>query len=172
VGTTITPHLVDVVDTVTKVRRSSSGTTRRLNTCQIERWGLRVDCPTPDDPFYDFETTWLLPEMNLRLTRHHPRSRHSHIGPTVLTAVRVHRDGHAWWITDLLLGLASNAGSTARIVGSSEFAAAVAGHVLRPGDADLAVETMHKTLEELSRCRHDVGAWLAHQRIFEAWPPY
>ena len=53
-----------------------------------------------------------------------------------------------------------------------EFAAAVAGRILMGGDADLALCTVHKTLEELSRFRHDLGGWLAYKHIFDVWPPY
>jgi len=172
VGTAITPQLVDTIDTVTAVRSYSSGVSRHLRTCQVERWGLRVECPTPEDPFYDHEVTWLLPALNLRLTQNKPRSRHARSGPSVLTAVRVRLDGRLWLTTDLLLGLAAPGGSSARIVRSEEFAAAVAGRVLRVGDADLALCTVHKTLEELSRVRHDVSSWLAFKRIFEVWPPF
>lgn len=171
-GTAITPQLVDIVDTISSVRSYSSGTTRRLRICQEERWGLRVECPTPEDPFYDSEVTWLLPEINLRLTHQRPRSRHARVGPSVLTAVRVMREGTMWRTTDLLLGLSSTAGTAARIVRSEEFAAAVAGRVLRTGDADLALRTVHKTLEELSYYRHDLGSWLTGQHIFEVWPPF
>ncbi|MFC5287884.1 DUF402 domain-containing protein [Actinokineospora guangxiensis] len=171
-GTAITPQLVDTVDTVTAVRSYSSGTSRGLRVCQVERWGLRTECPTPEDPFADSEVTWLLPELNLRLTQQRPRSRHARTGPSVLTAVRVRTDGRVWRTTDLLLGLAAPGGTTARIVRSEEFAAAVAGRVLRTGDADLALCTVHKTLEELSRFRHDLSAWLAYKRIFEVWPPF
>ncbi len=172
-GTAITPQLVDIVDTVSATRSYSSGMSRNLRTCQIERWGLRMECPTPEDPFSDTEVTWLLPDLNLRLTQQKPRSRHARGGPSVLTAVRVVRDGRYWRTTDLLLGLAApGSGATARIVRSEEFAAAVAGLVLRVGDADLALCTVHKTLEELSRFRHDLSSWLAYKHIFEVWPPY
>jgi predicted RNA-binding protein associated with RNAse of E/G family len=172
VGTTITPQLVDIVDTAFAVRRYSSGTSRRLRTCQEERWGLRVECPTPEDPFYDSEVTWLLPEINVKLTQQRPRSRHARSGPSVLTAARITREGRAWRTTDLLLGLSSAPGHTARIVHSEEFAAAVAGRVLRTGDADLALRTVHKTLEEFSHYRHDLSAWLTGQHVFEVWPPF
>ncbi|PWW52225.1 hypothetical protein DFQ13_11817 [Actinokineospora spheciospongiae] len=172
VGTVITPQLVDIVDTATAVRSFSSGTAHGLRVCQVERWGLRMEYTTPDDPFSDTEITWLLPDLNLRLTQQKPRSRHAKGGPSVLTAVRVLRDGRYWRTTDLLLGLAAPGGTTARIVRSEEFAAAVGGQVLRVGDADLAMCTVHKTLEELSRVRHDLSSWLAHKHIFEVWPPY
>jgi predicted RNA-binding protein associated with RNAse of E/G family len=90
----------------------------------------------------------------------------------VLTAARIQRDGTSWRTTDLLLGLSSAAGTAARIVRSEEFAAAVAGRILRTDDADLALLTVHRTLEELSYYRHDLGAWLTGQHIFEVWPPY
>ncbi|ALG12435.1 DUF402 domain-containing protein [Kibdelosporangium phytohabitans] len=171
-GTTITPQLVDIVDTVSAVRRYSSGTSRRLRTCQEERWGLRVECPTPEDPFHDSEVTWLLPRINVRLTQQRPRSRHARSGPSVLTAARITREGTMWRTTDLLLGLSSAPGSAARVVRSEDFAAAVAGRVLRNGDADLALRTVHKTLEELSYYRHDLSAWLTGQHVFEVWPPF
>jgi uncharacterized protein len=172
VGTAITPQLVDVVDTVTAVRSYSSGTARHLRTCQEERWGLRTESPTPEDPFFDSEVIWLLPGMNLKLTQRRPRSRHARRVPSELTAVRVFHDGRYWRTTDLLLGLAAPGGSSARIVRSEEFAAAVAGRVLLVHDADLALCTVHKTLEELSRQRHDLSAWLAYKHIFEVWPPF
>jgi len=172
VGTAITPQLVDVVDTFTATRTYSSGTTRHLRTCQVERWGLRTECPTPEDPFHDSEVTWLLPTLNLRLTHQRPRSRHAKAGPSTLTAVRASSDGRYWRTTDLLLGLETPAGMRARIVQSEEFAAAVAGQVLRVSDADLAMCTVHKTLEEFSHFRHDLSAWLAYKHIFDVWPPY
>ena len=172
-ATAITPQLVDIVDTFTSSRSYvSTGTTRRLRTCQVERWGLRTECPTPEDPFHDAEVTWLLPELNLRLTHQRPRSRHAKAGPSVLTAVRASSDGRYWKTTDLLIGLAAPGGTTARIVRCEEFAAAVAGRILMSGDADLALCTVHKTLEELSRFRHDLSSWLAYKHIFDVWPPY
>ncbi len=172
-ATTFTPQLVDIVDTFTSSRSYvSTGTSRRLRTCQVERWGLRTECPTPEDPFHDAEVTWLLPELNIRLTHQRPRSRHAKAGPSVLTAVRATSDGRYWKTTDLLLGLAAPGGTTARIVNCEEFAAAVAGRILMGGDADLALCTVHKTLEELSRFRHDLGGWLAYKHIFDVWPPY
>lgn len=172
-GTAITPQLVDIVDTFTSSRSYvSTGTNRRLRTCQVERWGLRTESPTPEDPFNDAEVTWLLPELNLRLTHHRPRSRHAKPNPSELTAVRATSDGRYWRTTDLLLGLAAPGGTTARIVRCEEFAAAVAGRVLLVEDADLALCTVHKTLEEFSRLRHDLSAWLAHKHIFDVWPPF
>src|SRR5438309_11148429 len=81
VGTVITPQLVDTVDTFTGVRSYSSGGTRHLTTCQVEGWGLRMDCPTPEDPFADCEVTWLLPDLGLRLTHQRPRPRHGRSPP-------------------------------------------------------------------------------------------
>ena len=147
-GTAITPQLVDVVDTVTAVRSYSSGTARQLRICQEERWGLRTECPTPEDPFYDSEVTWLLPDMNLRLTHRRTRSRHARGGPSELTAVRVFHDGRYWRTTDLLLGLAAPGGTSARIVRSEEFAA----------------------VDGIAAAGHDVDAWLAGQGFPVTWP--
>lgn len=129
-----------------------------------------MECHTPEDPFYDSEVTWLLPELGLQLTHHRPRGRHA-AGTNAVTAVRVHHDGRVWRLTDLLLGLSVPGGRSARIVRSEEFAAAVAGGVIRGADAEFALRTVHRTLEELSRHRHDLDAWLTHHHVFEVWPP-
>ena len=170
-GTAITPQLVDIVDTFTAERSYPSGTTQRLTFCRVEPWGLRTEIPTPDDQFADSEVTWLLPDLGLRMTYRRPRSRHARTGPCTLTAVRVQRDTRSWRTTDLLLGLSIPGGTTARIVGAEDFAAAVAGGILRTDDADLALRTVHRTLEELSHCAHDVFSWLGYQQIETPWPP-
>lgn len=170
-GAVITPQLVDVVDTSTAVRSYSSGTARRLRVCQVTRWGLYLECPTPEDPFSEAEITWLIPTLGLRLTQHRPRSRHARIEPSVLTAVAVHHDARHWRTADLLLGLAVPGRTTARIVRCEDFAAAVAGRVLRPMDADYALRTVHRTLEEISRHGHNLNSWLAYRGIFDTWPP-
>ncbi|MCP2169370.1 DUF402 domain-containing protein [Goodfellowiella coeruleoviolacea] len=169
-GAVITPQLVDVVDTFTAMRSYSSGSTRHLATCRVELWGLRLECPTPEDPFSASELTWILPEPGLRLTYRRPRSRHALGGPSTLTAVRVERDTRSWRTTDLLLGLAVPGGTTARIVHYEEFAAAVAGRVLLSDDADRALRTVHRTLEELSHLHHNLAAWLSTKGIYEPWP--
>lgn len=170
-GTAITPQLVDVVDTFTAERSYSSGGSSRLTFCQMESWGLRMECPTPDDPFADSAAIWLIPDIGLRLTHRHPRSRHAHCRPPTLTAVRVHWDTRYWRTTDLLLGLSVPGGTTARIVGAEDFAAAVSGGVLRTDDADLALRIVHRALEELSGCYHNMVPWLTHHRIRTPWPP-
>jgi predicted RNA-binding protein associated with RNAse of E/G family len=171
VGTAITPQLVDIVDTFTAERNYSSGSSVRLTFCQVEPWGLRMESPTPDDPFVDSEVTWLIPDAGVRLTHRRPRSRHARSGPTTVTAVRIQRDTRSWRTTDLLLGLSVPGRTTARIVGAEEFAAAVAGRVLRPDDADMALRTVHRALEELSMCYHDIAPWLSYRRITTPWPP-
>ncbi|MFD5830065.1 hypothetical protein [Lentzea sp. NPDC060358] len=112
-----------------------------------------------------------MPDLGLRLTTYRGRSRHSRSGPSILSAVRVECDNRHWRTTDLLLGLAIPGGSTPRIVRTEEFAAAVAGRVLRPGDADQALRTVHRALEELSNVNHNLTSWLTWHGIYDAWPP-
>lgn len=139
-----------------------------LDVCRFERWGLALECPTPEDPTHEAEISWLLPEPGLRLTRYRPRRRHSRRGPSQLTAVHIERDTRSWRTTDLLLGLQVPDHGAARIVQSEEFADAVATGIIRPGEADYAFSTVHRTLEELSRHR-DLNQWLAHRGIFDLW---
>ena len=169
--TTTTAELIDVVNTFTGERICSSGNTQRLTVCSVERWGLRIEYPTPDHPLIESEAAWLLSDVGLRLTYYRRRSRHAEPAPTVLTAVKVQRDTRSWRTTDLLLGLELLGDGQRRFAGSGEFAAAVTHRTLTPSDADLALKTVHRVMEELSYCGNDVDLWLARQGIVDSWPP-
>lgn len=127
-----------------------------------------MECPTPDAPDHAAEITWLLPDLGLRLTRYRPRSRHSLPGPSTLTAVRIEREPRSWTTTDLLLGLEVQNGGRTRITHAAEFATAVATGVLRREEADYALRTVHRTLDEVTRHR-DLNQWLAYRGIFDVW---
>lgn len=137
----------------------------------VEPWGLRTECPSPDDPVADSEVTWLVPQLGLRLTYHRPRSRHARRGPSRLTAVRVRSDHHAWWTTDLLLSLEVHHGTSTRIARVAEFSEAVTTGLLSPGDADLALGVVHRTLAAITQQRHDLRGWLTSVGITDRWPP-
>jgi uncharacterized protein len=168
VGAVVTPQLVDVVDVFSAQRFQPSGVTQQLDDCHVERWGLSLHCQTPEDPAHDGETTWLLPGHGLRLTRHRPRRRHARRGPSLITAVYIERDTRSWTTTDLLLGLEIPDQGAARVIRSEEFAAAISGGLIRPSEADYALRTVHRALEELIVHR-DVNQWLAHRGIFDSW---
>jgi hypothetical protein len=169
--TSTPPQLIDVVNTFTSEQTSSSGVTRALNLCSVEHWGLRTEYSTPEDPLVGSEASWVLADAGVRLTHRRSRYRHAKPGPTMLTAVRVVRDTRSWRTTDLLLGMSITSGSTSRLIRLEEFSAAVSTQVIRPADASYALRTLHRVLEELADCHHDLGVWLGCQGIVDAWPP-
>ena len=75
---------MEVIDLFSSQRRYPSGHVHRLETCHVERWGLAVECPTPQAPEHDVEITWLLADLGLRLTKFRPRNRHSRPSPSTL----------------------------------------------------------------------------------------
>lgn len=127
-----------------------------------------MERPAPEAPEQETEVTWLLPDLGLRLLRHRPRRRHSRPGPSVLTATHIERDRHSWTATDLLLGLEIGNSGPARIAHAEQFAAAVESGTLLQSEADFALETIHRTLGEITAHR-DVRQWLAYRGIFEPW---
>ena len=167
-STAISPQLIEVIDVFSSQRRQPSGIVAQLEVCHVERWGLAVECPAPDTTDHGTEVTWLLPDLGLRLTRYRPRSRHSRPGPSLLTAVRIERAMRSWTTTDLLLGLEVGDHGRARITHAGEFAAAVDSGAIRQSEADYALRTVHRTLDEVTRHR-DINQWLAHRGIFDAW---
>lgn len=166
----LTPQLVDVVDTVTKTRTYSSGTVRSLSACHAESWGLHLEFSTPEDPDIESQACWLLPADGLRLIAGRPRRHRDRRRYSVLTAVRIEHDNRHWRTTDMLLGLIVVSGSVPRFANAEDFAAAVTGGVLRRADADLALHTVHRALEQLTGHHYDLGSWLTDRGIMQHWP--
>lgn len=142
--------------------------TQQLDDCHLQRWGLSLECATPDDPAHATEITWLLPDQGLRLTQYRPRSRHARREASLITAVHIERDTRSWATTDLLLGLEVPEQGCARVIHSEDFADAVAEGAIRLSEADYALRTVHRTFEELRQHR-DVNQWLAHRGVFDPW---
>lgn len=168
-----TQQLVDVIDTVRAVRTYSSGAVRILTACRAERWGLQLEFRTPEDPEIESETCWLLPADGLRMSAQRPRisADRARGRITQLTAVRIEHDARHWRTTDMLLGLSMVSGSVPRFVCYEDFAAAVTGGVLRRGDADRALYSVYRALDQLARLHYDVGSWLSGRGITQPWPP-
>ncbi|WP_017974418.1 hypothetical protein [Actinopolyspora halophila] len=164
-GSVITPQHVEIVDVPSAQRHLGSGAVQQLDDCHLERWGLCLECSTPEDPVHDSEITWLLPEPGLRLTRYRPRSRHARPDGSLLTAARIDRDARSWITTDLHLGLEVPQQGQPRIVNSEEYASAINRGQLTLDDADLALRTVHSVFDEVSLHR-DIEQWLAHRGMF------
>lgn len=150
-------QLVDVID-VGRGTRAVSGTEQRLRTCTVESWGLRTVHVAPDDPLVVLERTWLLPEAGVRVRRCWSPGE-TDCATTTLGAVRVGVEDGRWYTTDLVLGLEVRRGRTARVAHAADFAAALQGALLSPGDADDAMATVHRVLGELVTARHDLDRW-------------
>ncbi|MBQ0923622.1 hypothetical protein KBO27_06685 [Saccharopolyspora endophytica] len=160
--------MMEVIDLFSSQRRHPSGYVHQLEVCHVERWGLAVECPTPQAPEHDVEITWILADLGLRLTKFRPRNRHSRPSPSTLTAVTIHRDTRSWATTDLLLGLEISDRGRPRITRAAEFATAVATGAIRQSEADYAFQTVHRTLDEVSLHR-SINQWLAYRGIFDPW---
>ncbi|MBA8825943.1 hypothetical protein FHX42_003309 [Saccharopolyspora lacisalsi] len=159
---------VEVVDVFSAQRHLPSGATQQLDDCHLEKWGLSLKCPTPQDPAHDSEITWLLPELGVRLTQYRPRSRHARREGSLVTAARIEPNTRSWTTTDLLLGLEIPEGGTTRVIHSEDFAAAVSGGAIRLSEADYALRTVLRTFDEI-RLHRDLNQWLAHRGVFEPW---
>lgn len=159
----ISPELVEVIDVHGARRRHARGVDR-LQACHVEQWGLAVEYATPQEHDHSAEVVWLLPRAGLRLTRYRPRRRHSRPSSSLLTAARIEPDTYSWTYADLMLGLELPERQLPRIAHADNFGTAVADGRIRQYEADYALRTVHRTLEELSQHR-DLAHWLAHHGI-------
>lgn len=164
----MTPRLVEVVDVFSRVRHHSSGVTIRLDDCHVEHWGLSFRCATVDHQPQTHEITWLLPEYGLRLRRYESHRRHARGEPTLITAVWIEHDARSWTTTDLLLSLEVPVSGATRLLRSDDFGAAIASGLIRCSEADYALRTVHRVLDEIGRHR-DIRHWLSYMGITEAW---
>lgn len=157
VASVVSRQLVDVIEVERSVR-VVSGSEQKLRTCDAEPWGLYTVQVAPEDPFVVLERSWLLPAAGVRIRRRWAPGENS-CPLTAVGAVRVEGDERRWHTTDLVLGLEVPTGRAARVAHADDFAAAVAGGVLTPADADQAMGLVHRVLGELVAHRHDLLRW-------------
>lgn len=160
---------VEVFDVDAMTNVDPKGIVREVERYEVRPFGLYMARPTPGRAQFSYLESWLLPELDLRITDFHFTEGHERDQDFYLDVVHIHRARDTWRTTDLYLDMAVRTGKRAEVIDVDEVLQAVsAGHLDEP-TAQHALETGFRTVDALAAHGYRLDEWLAEHHIHLHW---
>ncbi|WP_019854565.1 DUF402 domain-containing protein [Actinopolyspora mortivallis] len=159
-GLPVHPPKVEVFDLVAGTNTDSKGVVRPVDEFRRERFGLYMARPIVDHPKLAYLESWLLPELNLRVSDYRWKPGHERDQDFYLDVVSVTSGAHRWRSVDLYLDIVVFRNRFAEVLDTDEFVTALRAELLDERIAQLALTTTHTTVDALARHDYDTAAWL------------
>ncbi len=159
---------VESFDTEAMTNTDPKGHIRDVDRYEETRSGLYLARPTPGRPQFHYIESWLLPELNLRITDFHFNPGHE-FQDFYLDVVDIERSGAVWRSTDLYLDLTLYHHDRIEVLDVDELLAAVpAGHISAE-KAESVLRTGFATVQGIAANGYDLETWLAALNITLSW---
>ncbi|MEH3142038.1 MAG: DUF402 domain-containing protein [Mycobacterium kyogaense] len=163
------PPKRETFDLVARTNTDPKGIVRDVDVFTVHPWGLYMARPTPGRAQFGYLESWLLPDLNLRVTVFHFYPGHEREQDFYLD-VGVYTSGpRVWSGEDHYLDLVLRTGRGVDVTDVDELVTAVREGLLDPGDAERAIHTAVHTTEALARHGYDLDQWLATVGITLTW---
>ncbi|WP_017974419.1 DUF402 domain-containing protein [Actinopolyspora halophila] len=159
-GLPVHPPKVEVFDLAARTNTDSKGRVRTVDEYRLESFGLYMAREIVDHPKLTYVESWLLPELNLRVSDFRWRPGHERVQDFYLDIVSVERGTRQWRTVDLYLDIVVSATGFAEVLDTDEFVSALRAGLLDEETAQRAMYTTHTTMEALAGHEYDLAAWL------------
>lgn len=160
---------VELFDLDERTNTDPKGVARPVREYGVEPFGLYVAREVVDHPSIEGIESWLLPNLDLRVTDWYFRRGHERDQDFYLDVVRVDVQPGCWRTEDHYLDLVLRTGRDVRVIDTDELLAAVTAGLLSAGDAQRALETAYRTVDGLARHGYRLDAWLATVGAHPTW---
>jgi predicted RNA-binding protein associated with RNAse of E/G family len=156
------PHApkLEIFDVAGRTNTDPKGISREVEEYRVEPFGLYLARPTPGRRQFRYLESWLLPELNLRVTDFWFNPGHERDQDFYLDIVTVEVHDGIWRATDLYLDILLRQHRGVTVLDTDELLDAVDAGLLPPAIAHNALETTYTTVDALARHGYDLAAWL------------
>ncbi|WP_438387346.1 DUF402 domain-containing protein [Actinopolyspora saharensis] len=168
-GLPVHPPKVEVFDLTARTNTDSKGRPRAVDEYRLESFGLYMAREIVDHPKLTYVESWLLPELNLRVSDFRWRPGHERVQDFYLDVVSVERGARQWRTVDLYLDIVVSTTGFAEVLDTDEFVSALRAGLLDEQTAQRAMSTTHATVDALARNDYDLAAWLRTSGIELEW---
>lgn len=165
------PHApkLETFDVVAGTNTDPKGILRDVEEYRVEPFGLYLARPTPGRRQFRYLESWLLPELDLRVTDFWFNPGHERDQDFYLDIVTAEVHGDTWRATDLYLDIVLRQHRGLTVLDTDELLGAVDAGLLPPAVAGRALEATYTTVDALARHDYDLAAWLATLGITLSW---
>ncbi len=168
-GLPIHPPKVELFDLVPGTNTDSKQHVRPVDEYRVEPFGLYMARPAVGHPRFSYLESWLLPELDIRVTDFWWTPGHERDQDFYVDVVRVEPGAEQWRSVDLYLDIVVGTGRFAEVVDADEFLTALRADLLDDATAQRAMATTHATVDGLARHDYDLSSWLAEKGIELRW---
>ncbi|KID28089.1 DUF402 domain-containing protein [Prauserella rugosa] len=163
------PPKCETFDVAAGTNTDPKGIVREVDEYRVTPFGLYLARPTPGRRQFHYLESWLLPELDLRVTDFWFNPGYEKDQDFYLDVVSITRGDDVWHARDLYLDLVLRQHRDVEVIDTDELLEAASTGLLTHADAAEALETAYTALAALSRHGHDLGAWLATLDVTLTW---
>ncbi|OLT43985.1 DUF402 domain-containing protein [Saccharomonospora sp. CUA-673] len=163
------PPKCETFDVAAGTNTDPKGIVREVEEYRVEPFGLYLARPTPGRPQFHYLESWLLPDLDLRITDFWFNPGHERDQDFYLDVVSITRGDDVWHARDLYLDLVLRQHREIEVIDTDELLEAAGTGLLTHAEAAEALETAYTALAALSRHDHDLAAWLDSLGITLTW---
>lgn len=160
---------VELFDLTAMTNTDPKGVVRPVERYRVEPFGLYMSRPVVDHPKIRHLESWLLPDLNLRVSDWYFHPGHERDQDFYLDIAIIEPGPAVWRATDHYLDIVLRTGRDLDLLDLDELLAAMAAAVLSPGDTQRALETAYHAVEMIAAAGYDLGRWLAELGIELTW---
>ncbi|MFR9730095.1 DUF402 domain-containing protein [Saccharopolyspora sp. MS10] len=168
-GLPVHPPKSEIFDLGAGTNTDPKGVVREVAEFRREPFGLYLRRAMPGHPKLSALESWLLPELDLRITRWEYHPGHTCDGDHYVDVARVEPGSERWRTTDLYLDVLVTEGRDARLLDVDEFVRAVRAELLDEATSELAMRTACGVVEGLARHDYRMDEWLRSRGVELSW---
>lgn len=163
------PPKVESFDLNAMTNTDPKGYVRAVDEYRIEPFGLYMARPMSDHPTVAYVESWLLPDLDLRVTdfRFHPGAERDQ--DFYLDIARIEPGERVWRSVDLYLDIVVRHGQGLEVLDGDELLAAVGAGLLDAPTAVRAMETSFEAVSGIASNGYDVRRWLLDRGVSATW---
>ncbi|MGH3620811.1 MAG: DUF402 domain-containing protein [Sciscionella sp.] len=145
------------------------GYLRAVDEYRVEPFGLYMARPMIGHPTLAYVESWLLPDLNLRVTdfRFHPGAERDQ--DFYLDIAKIEPGETVWRCVDLYLDIVVRQGRGLKVLDGDELLAATGAGLLDAPTAASAMETSFDTVAGIASNGYDVPRWLLNRGVLVTW---
>jgi uncharacterized protein len=165
----IHPPKIETFDLPAMTHVDPKGYVRQVDEYRVEPFGLYMAREVPGHRSLGYRESWLLPDLGIQITDWYFRPGHERDQDFYVDIGLIRPGEDTWTLVDLYLDVVLRIGRGLDVLDTDELLAATAQGFIDSATAQAAIETTHRTVDQLAAHGYDVTAWLADLDIELTW---
>jgi uncharacterized protein len=163
------PPKIENFDVRAMTNTDPKGYLRQVDEYRVEPFGLYMARDVTGHQSLAYRESWLLPELGIQITDWYFHPGHERDQDFYIDIGLIRPGDRTWQLVDLYLDVVLRTGRGLDVVDTDELLAATAEGYIDRRTAQTAIETTHRTVDQLAAHGYDVSAWLAELGIELTW---